>query len=117
MWAYLYRQLWRMRWLTIAAVALMSGYSIMYDAWIPFLGANIVTILVFFIMWWMNINTMTRLFIYTAQKEKTGANDEHCQKAYTNIGAIGWIMWAMSVVGTYWIVIISYISWFVGPEG
>ena len=114
MWRYLYRQLWVLRYLTLALVALMSWYTIHFQAWIPFLNANVVSILIWMMWWWMGISTLKKLCIGAVQMEKT--NHANLQKVYSNIGKVTWLQWGLSVVGTYWAVIIFYISYF-APEG
>lgn len=113
-WTYLYRQLWLMRYPTGALVLAMCGYTIMSKAWIPFLDANMISILLWFMWWWMGISTLKRLCIGSVQMEKT----QHImlEKVYKHIGYMGWMMWFLSVIGTYWAIVIFWAS-YIMPEG
>ena len=111
-WAYLYRQMWLMRYPSIALAVLMSGYTIWSQSWIPLIEGHIVNFMMFFMMWWFSLQTLKKLSIGAVQMEKT--QHIHLPMVFKRMGTVAWVLWGLSVVANYWIICIIYINFFAG---
>jgi len=103
---YVWRQFWKMKWITAIVVGALSTYTIQNMQWVPFLGFDfftftIVTIGVAFVRIQMN-----KLFITYAKCTREGK--EVPKDVTSHIFQNTWVIILMTWMLMYWIVVILF---------
>ena len=107
---YMMRQFWGMKWVTVAIVALMCLYTYTMGDFIPLLWPSLFNIGCWSVGWWLIWNGMTKSCIACVKLERTG--DQRLPALYKHIGIGAWTLYVMQCVGLYWVIVISFLTFF-----
>ena len=104
--AYIWRQFWKMKWITALLVGGMATYTIQTLQWLPLLGFDmfsftIVTVGILIIRIRMN-----KLFIVHVERKRN--NMKTPDSVWSEMGQSAWLLMIMSWMLMYWIVVLLF---------
>lgn len=104
---YIRRQIWRMKVPVLAAIGLMSGYTIMTHKFVPLLDINLLWLMATVMLFFMSKKKLLENFADNLQAKQTGREEN-----WLPTQACMWTMIACTVVLAYWSTILGYFSFF-----
>ena len=99
---YIYRQHWKLKWLTLLIAGPMTAYSVNTNEWIPFLSFNLMSWTLLLIASVMSLISLNKLFVFLAGEEQQGTDFTE-EKIWSEIVLHTWVHWGVTVILWYWL--------------
>ena len=104
---YIWKQHWKLKWLTAVIAGSMIAYSYITNEWIPMLSFNLVSWALLLIAQVMSQISLNRLFVIYVGGEQQGTDFSE-EKIKSEITQHAWVHWAIANVFWYWLGVLIF---------
>ena len=98
---YIWRQHWKLKWLTLLLASPMVIYTVKAHAWIPLLSFNLVSWALLITAQVLAQITINRLFVAHVQNQRDSKESDPVKMKA--ISQHAWIHWGVTVILWYWL--------------